>query len=297
VRRDKMMFKLLCAVSVSAALVAAFAWPANSDEDMRQIGEENSHMLPLDQVRLTVVYDNNPGVPGLTAEWGFACLIQGASQPILFDTGGDGTVLLANMESLGVDPGDIDLVVLSHGHLDHTGGLKALLDTNPEVTVYVPESFSGSFKRQVADAGAEVVDVKDPVEICPAVYSVGELGDNPREQALALNTDGGVIVITGCAHPGILGIIERAGQVTGRPVLFAMGGFHMALAPQARLAELVEGFRRAGVAFAGPCHCSGDGARHAFSEAYGDHYIAIGVGTVVEGASLRQGEGAGSASD
>jgi len=75
-------------------------------------------------MKATIVYDNEAKKQGLKADWGFACLVEiGNMPPILFDTGGDGVSLLHNMRELGINPGDIATVVISHAHGDHTGGL------------------------------------------------------------------------------------------------------------------------------------------------------------------------------
>ncbi len=286
----KMMFftAFLVILALGAPLwVRADSAGRDRDAASEDAMKASSAMLPLDDMKITVVYDNNPGIPGLRAEWGFSCLIEGAEKRILFDTGGDAPVILANMESLTIDPGDIDVVVLSHKHEDHTGGIKALVEVNPEVAVYVPESFSGSFKDMLKEAGAEVIDVDAPVEICPGASSIGQMGTLIKEQALAINTDRGLIIITGCAHPGIVSIIERAREVTGRDVVLVMGGFHLGRATDEVLSEVLEGFRNAGVLHAAPCHCSGDRARQIFGEAYGARYIELSVGSVVRGRDLR----------
>ena len=95
---------------------------------------------------VTVVYDNNPYKEGLETAWGFSCLITGSEKTILFDTGGDGSSLLGNMEKLAIEPDSIDTVVLSHIHGDHTGGLHSFLEKNHEITVYLPKSFPKRFR-------------------------------------------------------------------------------------------------------------------------------------------------------
>jgi 7,8-dihydropterin-6-yl-methyl-4-(beta-D-ribofuranosyl)aminobenzene 5'-phosphate synthase len=98
----------------------------------------------IEPTTLTVVYDNRSADPRLGTAWGFACLIETSATTILFDTGGDGQLLMDNLTALGIDPQAIDAVVLSHIHSDHTGGLDRLLAANDRLTVYLPRSFPAS---------------------------------------------------------------------------------------------------------------------------------------------------------
>ncbi len=111
---------------------------------------------------LTVVYDNYPHQPGLTTDWGFACLVEGLDQTILFDTGTQGDVLLHNLDQLDLDPARVQQVVLSHAHLDHTGGLAAFLTRQPKVRVAVPVSFPDSIRSIIRSAGAKILPVQGP---------------------------------------------------------------------------------------------------------------------------------------
>ncbi len=230
---------------------------------------------------LTVIYDNNPYKKGLTTGWGFSCLIRGTEKNILFDTGGDGEVLLANMKILGIDPKEIGLIVLSHIHNDHVGGLHSILEKNHEVVVYLPESFPQSFKEGIRSYGATVVEVQEPVRICKGVYSTGELGTWIKEQSLIINTEKGLILITGCSHPGIVNIVNKAKALMKNDVLFVMGGFHLFATGNNEIEKIILSFRRLGVRFVAPCHCSGDHARTLFKKEYKSKYVNVGVGRVI----------------
>ena len=257
---------------------------------------------PEPSLTLTVVYDNNAYDPRLKAAWGFACLIERGETTILFDTGGDGAVLLSNMAVLDLDPRDVDVVVLSHIHGDHTGGLGGLLATGAQPTVYVPRSFPADFKAQVK-AHARVVEVREPMEILPGVYTTGEMGSGIIEQALVLSTARGLVVVTGCAHPGVVEMVRRAKEVGGGDALargptkeiagktwervsasevyLVLGGFHLGGASEARIEEIIADFRQLGVQRVAPCHCTGDKAFRLFREAYGEDFIEAGVGLVL----------------
>ena len=118
--------------------------------------------------------------------------------------------------------------------------------------------------------------------ICDGVYTTGELGEAIKEQSLIVHTTQGIGVITGCAHPGIVGILKRANDLTKEDILLAMGGFHLGGTSKGDLEKTVLSFRKLGVKYVGPCHCSGDLARQMFKEEYRDSYIDVGVGKVIQ---------------
>jgi len=242
--------------------------------------------IPLDSLSLVITYDNNPYAEGLRTEWGFSCFVMGPDKTILFDTGGEGDVLMANIAGLGLDPADVDAVVLSHEHRDHTGGLGEFLKANPEVTVYFPRSFGSGFRRRLGDGAGRAIEVKDPVAICENVYSTGEMGISIKEQGLILRTSRGLVVITGCAHPGIVAMVERAESLAGDDVLLVLGGFHLVRAGEGEIGDVIAGLKNLGVRHAAPCHCSGDLAREMFGKEFGDRYIEAGVGRSLTAADL-----------
>jgi 7,8-dihydropterin-6-yl-methyl-4-(beta-D-ribofuranosyl)aminobenzene 5'-phosphate synthase len=232
-------------------------------------------------VKITVVYDNIPDDSRLQPAWGFACQIETGEKTILFDTGGDGDRLLQNMAILGADPKSIEVVVLSHMHGDHTGGLESLLGTGARPTVYLPRSFPSDFKSRVR-AQANVVEVGGATKIADGVYTTGEMGSDIIEQALVLKTGQGLVVITGCAHPGISEMVRRAVEMGGEEVYLVLGGFHLGGASEDSIKEIVAEFRRLGVKKVAPSHCTGDNAIRLFREVYGEGFISSGAGRVIE---------------
>jgi 7,8-dihydropterin-6-yl-methyl-4-(beta-D-ribofuranosyl)aminobenzene 5'-phosphate synthase len=227
---------------------------------------------------IKVVYDNNPYAKGLETAWGFSALITGTEKTILFDTGGNGQLLLDNMKKLAVDPNRVDVVVLSHIHGDHTGGLGSFLRTNANVTVYLPISFPKRFKENVQSCGAKVVEVKEPVKICENVHSTGQMGKWIKEHSLMIRTKAGLIVMTGCAHPGIVNIVNKTKETVKDDILLVMGGFHLEWATKSKIEKIISAFKQWHVQYVGPCHCSGHKARSLFEKHYGKNYIKIGVG-------------------
>jgi 7,8-dihydropterin-6-yl-methyl-4-(beta-D-ribofuranosyl)aminobenzene 5'-phosphate synthase len=243
----------------------------------------------MEVVTLTIVYDNNAYNPALRTDWGFACLVETPGTTMLFDTGADGPTLLGNMAALGLDLDAIDAIALSHIHGDHTGGLAALLDTGIRPTVYVPATFPVSFKDGVR-ARTSLVEVQGPVEIYPGIHTTGEMGSSMVEQALVLTTGDGLVVVTGCAHPGVVEMVRQACEVVEGDVALVVGGFHLGQAGRSRIDDIIAEFRRLGVWRTAPCHCTGDRARRMFADAFGTDFIRTGVGGVI---TVGSGEGAG----
>ena len=234
------------------------------------------------ELKLTIVYDNNDYDPRLETKWVFSCLLKGLERTVLFDTGGDSDTLLGNIKKLKIDPKQIDAIVLSHIHGDHVGGLRGFLEDNNDVIIYLPESFPESFKDETRSFGTEVVEISEAEELFDGVYTTGELGNGIKEQSLIVVTRKGLVVITGCAHPGVVNILSKSkDMVADKPVFMVMGGFHMAGAAITQIESVIEYFRQLGVRKVAPCHCSGDETRKLFKEEYGEDYIDSGAGKII----------------
>jgi len=212
-------------------------------------------------MRITIVYDNEVEKPGLIADHGFSCLIEAPDTPkVLFDTGAKGSILLHNMKELNIDPGSIGVVVISHNHGDHFGGLQAITEANQDVELYLPPSFGGGIPAK------KVNRIKGPLEIRHGIFTTGEVGG--MEQSLAIKTDKGLVVITGCAHPGvgnILDAVARFGKACG--IVGGLHGFH-------------DFDRLNPLSLICPCHCTQ--YKSAIKRLFPDRCLDCGAGLVLE---------------
>jgi len=199
-------------------------------------------------VKITIVYDNQAD-EGLKSGWGFSCLVE-EKEKILFDTGDSGENLIYNLRQLNIQPESIAAVVISHNHWDHTGGLKEFLKLNSNVKVFRPKSFS------------------EPTKITPGVHSTGALGKLIKEQSLVVKTEKGNLVITGCAHPGLAKIIDKAAQLG--EIYGVLGGFHgFSKLEKLRSIRLIA-----------PCHCTQ--YTEQIRQSYPAEFKEIRAGSIIE---------------
>jgi 7,8-dihydropterin-6-yl-methyl-4-(beta-D-ribofuranosyl)aminobenzene 5'-phosphate synthase len=232
--------------------------------------------------KLTVLYDNYGLVEGTQADWGFACLVEGMEKTVLFDAGTKPEVLKHNVETLNVSLKQVQQIVISHAHRDHTGGLDYVMGQVKNVEIFVPDSFPDVEAQALSQRGAVVTRVLQPREICPKVHLTGEMGDQIKEQSLLLDTPDGIYVITGCSHQGTVEIIKRSREIIDKQISLIFGGFHLNRHSEAQIVEIIDFFSRSGVQRCGPTHCTGDKAIMMFKEAYGNDFVPMGVGKIIE---------------
>ncbi|MBN2000121.1 MBL fold metallo-hydrolase [candidate division KSB1 bacterium] len=253
-----------------------------------QLIEEKTHVidektLPISNpITLTILYDNYIFLENTRADWGFSCLVEGTEKTILFDTGTKPEILWHNINLLKKDMKNIDIIVLSHDHLDHTGGLWSVLEKNSHVTVFIPAVFPQEFFDKVKKTGAQVVKVTDSVNICNGVYTTGQMGTDIPEQGLILYTLKGVVLITGCSHPGIVRMLEHTKEITQKDIYLSLGGYHLMRHSDEQVEKIIKKFQNMGVFNCGATHCTGDRVIDMFKKAYGDHYVEMGAGRVIQ---------------
>lgn len=197
-------------------------------------------------MKVTILYDNNC-LKGFKVGWGFSCLVETSENTIIFDTGWDGNILLHNLRLAGVNIDKVSMVILSHSHWDHIGGLNHLLPLLKEPKVVVLESFSENLKTDLRSK-AELIEVKKHQMVSEGVWTTGELGKKIKEQSIIVEDEEGIghVLITGCAHPDLKSIIKNARIIVGGDIKAIIGGFH-----DSDELEMLEGINRIV-----PCHCT-----------------------------------------
>jgi 7,8-dihydropterin-6-yl-methyl-4-(beta-D-ribofuranosyl)aminobenzene 5'-phosphate synthase len=266
--------------------------------------------------RLTVLYDAFGKTSEMKKDWGYAALIEVGGRRILFDTGNDPEIFANNVKAKGVDLTTIDFVVMSHRHSDHMGGLSHVLAVNPKVKIYAPKegfgiygsSLPSSFYRKsealpaemryfdgsppetmkfgTAWPGANFELIDKTTEIAPGIYLIALVSDKPgtlelKELSLAIDTPDGIVLVVGCSHPGINKIVEATSVINRRIHLIA-GGLHLVVTPDAEIAALIRSLHDVyHVEWVAPGHCTGEPAFVALQQAYGDHYLYAGLGTII----------------
>ncbi|MEJ2499726.1 MAG: MBL fold metallo-hydrolase [Campylobacterales bacterium] len=234
------------------------------------------------KAKLTIVFDNYAYEPGFATLWGFACFVRLPHTAFLFDTGSNGRVLLQNLSRLGIDLQEAEALIISHPHWDHIGGLDSVLEQHPGMDCFVPDSLSKNLVRDLKTQCKSVTVLQEaPEKLFDGVHSTGEMGE-VGEHSVVIDLGDGLVVITGCAHPGVEAIAAKAIETHAKPVKLLIGGFHLMNRSASEITSVIETLKTLGVQNVCPTHCSGDLAISMFEEAYAEHCLRGGTGRVIE---------------
>jgi 7,8-dihydropterin-6-yl-methyl-4-(beta-D-ribofuranosyl)aminobenzene 5'-phosphate synthase len=197
---------------------------------------------------------------------------------MLFDTGSNGRVLISNMKKMKIDIREIEYLFISHSHWDHIWGIDSIIELNPDITMFVPNSLS---KHLIDDLKSQVKEVviidKKPQRLYDNLYTTGLLGEEMPEQSLIIE-DEQLNIITGCGHYGAQNIAEFASKMLNKKIKLILGGFHLLRSNEAKINKTIEALKKVGTVYACPTHCSGDLAKELFKKSFKNGYIEGGAG-------------------
>jgi 7,8-dihydropterin-6-yl-methyl-4-(beta-D-ribofuranosyl)aminobenzene 5'-phosphate synthase len=233
----------------------------------------------MKEITIKIIYDNCKENKDLQEGWGFSALVETDHRKILFDTGNDRNAFFSNTEKMGIDLSEITDVLFSHKHDDHIAGCREILGKLQEnCRVYLPKGFPPKLVPQ----NLQIQEVSDFQEVEKNVFSmVLKGGIFLYEQSLVLQTEKGLVIITGCAHPGIIKILEATQERLNVPIYLVLGGFHLFRKDRRFIEKIVTKFQALQVKKVAPCHCSGDSTIGQFKETYQQDFCRVGTGSIL----------------
>lgn len=232
-------------------------------------------------VTIWVIYDNYSKKEGVKPDWGYSILIEGLDKSVLFDTGANPGIFESNFREMGIDAGKIDCVVVSHEHGDHANGITSFARLRNNIPVIIPVSFSQDFKTEMEKSGLHPLLVKEPAKICRNLYTSCEFSGAIPEQALVLNTKQGLVVMTGCSHPGIIEMLRQLKSTFNKNIYLVFGGFHLLQKTNSEMKSIIENMKALGVVKCGATHCTGDKQTRMIRDAFGENFVELGAGNVI----------------
>ena len=268
-----------------------------------------------EDINITILVENTAHNDSLKAEHGLSFWIKYGDKKVLFDTGQSESISY-NAKVLDIDIAKTNVIILSHGHYDHTGGLHAVLGITSKAKIYLHPAATGSkFSRKNSKAkyigmpdsakkaiqDSTIIWTATPAKIFPGMLVTGQVprmndyenvggpffaDENCRkpdelldDQTLFINSSKGLVVVSGCAHAGVVNTLEYISKLTGEKRMYAViGGMHLLNASPIRIANTIETFKKYRVQRIVPLHCTGRKAVEALEAAFGDNCLCLGAG-------------------
>jgi 7,8-dihydropterin-6-yl-methyl-4-(beta-D-ribofuranosyl)aminobenzene 5'-phosphate synthase len=236
-----------------------------------------------DSCRIVITFNNCPSEPNLKTGPGFSAWIEFKDRIIVFDTGSDYLTLLENMSTLKLDYMKATDIFISHNHWDHVYGIPGIAGVkNFQINTFIPKSSVAAIIQQVPRL--QYTEIDELQELYPGIWSSGEISSKylntaVTEQMMILETEEGLIVITGCSHPGIETLIKLVNdKFPGKTIKLLLGGFHLENKSKEELKHISDFLRESGVKAVAPSHCTGENAIEYFKNNWGVNYIQLFLG-------------------
>jgi len=264
-------------------------------------------------MKISCVVDNQAGFHSdFYAEHGFSLLIETNKENILLDTAQTSIILKHNLDKLGIE--SVDKIVLSHGHVDHAGGISGVPTRDGMETKFYlhPEALTPKFRKtsdiikyigfpqniEVSKLNLEVKKIDKPTRIGKNIWIFNQVNDYSHfetippylaikkdnqffpdkfndEINLVIKTNHGLVVLSGCAHKGIVNILYSAREYFQDEIYGVIGGSHLVEAKNQRIQKTIDEFKKLDPQIIALGHCTGFKALCKFNKEFPDKFIPL----------------------
>lgn len=231
-------------------------------------------------MRIQVIASGSTKEERLINRWGLSLLLD---DDIIFDTFGDPKIFASNIAAYKISLNKIRHITISHDDWDHINGLLHIINTLKGVNIYICPGFSDDIKKHLKSSDNRIIEVENPQEIRDNVFSTGQLfglsdGRSIHEHSLVVKTAKGLVIISGCAHPGIQTIISSVKKHFTDDIYLLLGGFHLVNKGEDEIIRIIEFLRNSGVKIVAPMHCTGKFASELLAKEYQNDFISLDEG-------------------
>ena len=255
------------------------------------------------KAKIILLAENKVEKRNLIAEHGLSFYISYKGKKYLFDTG-QGLAIFHNANKINIGLEKLDAVILSHGHDDHSGGLRKLLKINNKLKVIShPKTFLKKYKIENGEKvfiGSDIkedeidnlVKIKERMEIDKGIFVTGEvktknddyindkylveengqekIDDFADDMSLYFETAKGIVILLGCSHKGVINIIKEIEEQTNKKIRAILGGMHLKHSSDYEIDEIVNYLKKIDFDFLAPIHCTGNKAAMKMKKVFGD---------------------------